>query len=549
MTIRAALPSDVKAAASVPRLPLRTSVAHGPCAQCATAAPAKRTNAVSAVNEPTRSAGDPLDASTRRLMEMRFGRDFSAVRVHTGASAAQAAASIRARAYASGNDVVFAQARYAPHTRAGQALLAHELAHVVQQSGASAAAHSRRAPSPDARAEAEADLAARAVARGANVPPLRVRSAASIAAFSDTGHHVIEEAALAGAGFGKEQREAVEQGNLQRDYSQVGTAGNAVLLCRANQFGGYDAAEHFDNFAWDVASGRWRSRGTGREFRQTDPNALDRTPLDYIDSELAQLASIGGTSEGLLHLGNALHTVEDFFAHSNFIELSKGDGRFGKTLLTGSVGGTGSASIAHIEESVSSPEMKPYYRQQAEAAEAAAPPLSHAKIAKDQPGSANYVPARRLAALVVQALAGKVLGVLKSNDKGARARLMKSEVVDRAREWLRPPDPANPWWERLSAADANAIDRRLDDADARTPATVNHCVLSPLRNIEASADSSVKIPFGVAMPMQVGRDRVWFQAGAGAYQELPLKRDTEDPAPGGGGRAGLFAGAQIVGRF
>jgi hypothetical protein len=66
-------------------------------------------------------------------MEGQFGQDFSAVRVHTGSQAAESAQAINARAYTVGSNIVFRAGHYAPHTAAGQRLLAHELTHVVQQ--------------------------------------------------------------------------------------------------------------------------------------------------------------------------------------------------------------------------------------------------------------------------------------------------------------------------------------------------------------------------------------------------------------------------------
>lgn len=71
----------------------------------------------------------------RADMEGRFGRDFSAVRVHTDDGSAQSARDVQALAYTVGHDVVFAGGRYAPGTRDGRRLLAHELTHVVQQAG------------------------------------------------------------------------------------------------------------------------------------------------------------------------------------------------------------------------------------------------------------------------------------------------------------------------------------------------------------------------------------------------------------------------------
>jgi len=81
------------------------------------------------------SAGQPLDAATRAAMEPRFGHDFSAVRVHLDERAAAAARAVHAQAYTVGRDLVFGAGRYAPGTAGGDRLIAHELAHVVQQRG------------------------------------------------------------------------------------------------------------------------------------------------------------------------------------------------------------------------------------------------------------------------------------------------------------------------------------------------------------------------------------------------------------------------------
>ncbi|MGO9298603.1 MAG: DUF4157 domain-containing protein [Streptosporangiaceae bacterium] len=83
------------------------------------------------------SPGRPLAPAIRAEMETGFHHDFSQVRVHTDAQAAQAACAINARAYTSGNDVVFADDQFSPGSASGKRLLAHELAHVVQQSAGS----------------------------------------------------------------------------------------------------------------------------------------------------------------------------------------------------------------------------------------------------------------------------------------------------------------------------------------------------------------------------------------------------------------------------
>lgn len=79
------------------------------------------------------SGGDTLDESTRSLMESRFGEDFSGVRIHSDLSAGQAAESAQAQAFTVGDHIVFGPGQFAPDSPEGQHLLAHELAHVVQQ--------------------------------------------------------------------------------------------------------------------------------------------------------------------------------------------------------------------------------------------------------------------------------------------------------------------------------------------------------------------------------------------------------------------------------
>jgi len=84
------------------------------------------------------AGGHPLDADTRAFMEPRFQKDFSHVRLHSDARAGASARAVQARAFTIGHHIVLGSGEYAPGTAAGQALLAHELAHVVQQSSISA---------------------------------------------------------------------------------------------------------------------------------------------------------------------------------------------------------------------------------------------------------------------------------------------------------------------------------------------------------------------------------------------------------------------------
>jgi hypothetical protein len=118
------------------------------------------------------SPGRPLEPALRAAMEPAFGRDFSGVRVHTGDAAARSALAVDALAYTVGQQIVFAAGELAPGTPRGARLLAHELAHTVQQQNAAdPAAPLPIAPAGDAY-EQEADaVAARVTARPAAVEP------------------------------------------------------------------------------------------------------------------------------------------------------------------------------------------------------------------------------------------------------------------------------------------------------------------------------------------------------------------------------------------
>ena len=85
-------------------------------------------------------AGQALSTVDRRFFEKRFGADLGGVRVHTGNAAAEAARFLGAAAFTVGADIVFAAGRYQPGSREGRGLLAHELAHVLQQTGTGNAA-------------------------------------------------------------------------------------------------------------------------------------------------------------------------------------------------------------------------------------------------------------------------------------------------------------------------------------------------------------------------------------------------------------------------
>jgi hypothetical protein len=109
-------------------------------------------------------AGKPLDADMRIHMERHFEHDFSAVRLHTGGSTDAAAGAAGAAAYTVGNHVLLGGAVPSLRSSVGQRVLAHELAHVVQNSRGLSAG--RLISNPEDGAEREANQAALAVSAG-----------------------------------------------------------------------------------------------------------------------------------------------------------------------------------------------------------------------------------------------------------------------------------------------------------------------------------------------------------------------------------------------
>jgi hypothetical protein len=137
---------------------------------------------VSAVDDPValaeglQSSSQPLDRETQRFMESRIGHDFSKVKIHTDAHAAESAKAMGALAYAVGDSVVFGAERYNPHSTDGRRLLAHELSHVVQQT------RGGQLPTLDPHhpTERDADRVAGAVAAGSKATTVE-RSAPGVA--------------------------------------------------------------------------------------------------------------------------------------------------------------------------------------------------------------------------------------------------------------------------------------------------------------------------------------------------------------------------------
>lgn len=111
-------------------------------------------------------AGASLPTSIQARFERSLGTDLGGVRLHTDAAADRSAQALQARAFTHGQDVYFGAGQYDPASAEGQELLAHEVAHTVQQRGAPAVQHKLEVSQPGDALEQEADQAAESMMTG-----------------------------------------------------------------------------------------------------------------------------------------------------------------------------------------------------------------------------------------------------------------------------------------------------------------------------------------------------------------------------------------------
>lgn len=112
------------------------------CTQCEEEHMQRKPESNASIVQPTfdrslqqAKGGRKLQAGTQQFMESRMGADFSNVRIHTGTTSEKMNRDISARAFTHGSDIYFNRNEYQPESNSGKELLAHELTHVVQQSG------------------------------------------------------------------------------------------------------------------------------------------------------------------------------------------------------------------------------------------------------------------------------------------------------------------------------------------------------------------------------------------------------------------------------
>jgi len=385
-----------------------------------------------------RSSGQPLDSHTRIEMQTQFSFDFSNVRIHNDDAAHRTAATLGVLAYAWGKDVGFANGVY-PGGSDGRRLLAHELAHVVQQQSGETRSLASGSQGERTRLEQQAETSARDVVGGNKLSQRStVGLPAPVLQGFDPQYH--EEAVVEGLSgtFTPEEIGKIYEGNWRRDYSQASPeladialtwkelkdastpedkhALQAKLALRigamvkiqesvtGETYGGYRTWEHMDNPgdpAATEAESRWSGSRPGdsvagyiqdsrayikqnlvqavgiarqgwnppdQEYgrRIADAWAKGTPPQDYdvadsyagrsrppaglgtpkdvnnpresssvVASDVTSIANKqsnvttvgakGFTTDPQIadNLGRASHALEDFFAHSNFVELSR----------------------------------------------------------------------------------------------------------------------------------------------------------------------------------------------------------------------------------
>ncbi|MGH4011537.1 MAG: eCIS core domain-containing protein [Pseudonocardiaceae bacterium] len=181
------------------------------------------------VDASSRSAGQPLDASARAFYERRFAHDFSTVRIHTGPAAAAAADALQARAFTRASNVYFGLGEYSPATSQGRALIAHELAHVVQQTlaGTGGPQTSSLTSQPQDPSEREADTVANDLISGQTVnvqakPQGQIQRQALTQSSSDTAAGVLPT----------ENAEAIQQGFARLEQQDPRLASQLVQFSR-----------------------------------------------------------------------------------------------------------------------------------------------------------------------------------------------------------------------------------------------------------------------------------------------------------------------------
>ncbi len=178
-------------------------------------------------------SGHALPGDLRGRFEQSLGADLSGVRVHTDGAAAAASSALDARAYAVGQDVYMGAGQYNPSTPDGAFLLAHEVAHTVQQQGASSGPQCKLEVSePGDAMETDADSAAEAMILGQPTSVMRIGTAAArkIMRFSAGEYRTVRPVSFGDAAVTEVGSRIGYNGYLERFISEQGMVGGAQYI-------------------------------------------------------------------------------------------------------------------------------------------------------------------------------------------------------------------------------------------------------------------------------------------------------------------------------
>jgi hypothetical protein len=302
-----------------------------------------------------RGGGQPLHESTRSFFEPRFGQDFSQVRLHTDARAAESARAVNARAFTVGCDVVFGAGQYAPGTSEGRRLMAHELTHVVQQMGDRIQRKLAIDP-PNDRFEQEVDGNGRTITPVAvsitdNLPNVSTEVGIQIQKYSNTGWDGGQYVGL-----------DIPDGDYVLDTANI-PASVECLLSWANYLTVYGTASQFDPRHIDGLDADphelhdIRGRATNETLRSTfrikPGRDMERTPglgsakvqafrHGWLSDEEVLQAHLTFTTVPLFHsVGQttsvATHALDMTRGRPNYVNLARGTEIGGEETITHTV--------------------------------------------------------------------------------------------------------------------------------------------------------------------------------------------------------------------
>ena len=290
--------------------------------------------------------GSPLEPGVRGFMEQRLGHDFTDVRVHTGGKADESARSISAQAYTVGSDVVFRGGAYQPGTPTGQRVIAHELAHVVQQKAGPVAGTPApggiRLSNPSDPFEQAAEETARGVTTQSPPMPASAPVAASVQRAGEEEEKEEETTqALTAQRAGEEEEDETAQALfLQRTGEQENVNALHAMPGQSGQAAGSRISVQRQGLTFEPMTITGNVTNLG-------PSVAGVTPDGYVQDRVNRL----GTSIRSMQAA-WIGGVDAFMAHGIFASSDEAQPKYGEAVLKYAFKAILKEVVAHIGEEV-----------------------------------------------------------------------------------------------------------------------------------------------------------------------------------------------------